>query len=191
MQTADELLASKAMTGDIEAFEELVTRFQQPIFRLAYRMLGQREEAEDAAQEVFVKVYRKIDQFDADKKFSPWLYRIAVNTCISKLRGKKYTTFVPFEESDSGPINYIPTNDPNPLEVVEQRVLNNMIWDTVGKMPDSYRTIIILRYQLELTNQEIADTLGVRKDNVEVKLHRARKSLREALKETLDEYNQQ
>ncbi|NLV15903.1 MAG: sigma-70 family RNA polymerase sigma factor [Syntrophomonadaceae bacterium] len=188
MQTADELLATKAMTGDIEAFEELVIRFQQPVFRLAYRMLGQREEAEDAAQEVFVKVYRKIHQFDADKKFSAWLYRIAVNTCISKLRGKKYTTLVPFEEADSGPTNHVQTNELSPLQALEQQDLNNMIWNTVRNMPDNYRTIIILRYQLDLTNQEIADTLGVRKDNVEVRLHRARKSLREALRKELEEY---
>ena len=89
---SDESLASKSLEGDMSAFEELVNRYKRPVFSLVYRMVGQYQEAEDITQEVFINVYEKLYQFDSNRKFSPWIYRIATNASISALRKKKSYT---------------------------------------------------------------------------------------------------
>lgn len=180
MATPDEVLATQTLHGDMDAFELLLTRHQKMVFKAAYRMMGQREEAEDVVQEVFVTIYSKMDQFDPQKKFSSWLYRITLNTCISKLRSKKNTVLSPFDETAFAPV-YGGKNNDNPLTVLEQKELRHNIWNALVQLPENYRIMLILRYQMDLNNQEIADTLGIKKDNVEVRMHRARKALRNQL----------
>jgi RNA polymerase sigma-70 factor (ECF subfamily) len=180
MSTPDEVLATRTLNGDMDAFEALLVRHQNMVFKAAYRMMGQREEAEDVVQEVFVTIYSKMYQFDPQKKFSSWLYRITLNTCISRLRSKKNMVLSPFDESAFGPA-YRPENRDNPLTVLEQKELRHRIWNALAQLPENYRVILILRYQMDLNNQEIADTLGIKKDNVEVRMHRARKALRQQL----------
>lgn len=84
--TSDELLASRSLNGDLDAFEELVNRFKNRVFALVYRIVGQQQEAEDVTQEVFLAVYEKLYQYDKNKKFAPWIFRIATNASISALR---------------------------------------------------------------------------------------------------------
>lgn len=180
MHTPDEVLAAQTLNGDMDAFEVLLNRHQKMVFKAAYRMMGQREEAEDIVQEVFVSVYSKMYQFNPQKKFSSWLYRITLNTCISRLRTKKNTGFISFDESA-----FVSTDSwqskANPLSVLEQRELNHHIWDALVRLPENYQAVLIMRYQMDFCNQEIADTLGIKKDNVEVRMHRARKALRHQL----------
>ncbi|MGE5544655.1 MAG: RNA polymerase sigma factor [Bacillota bacterium] len=180
MHIPDEILATQTLNGDMDAFEELLNRHQKMVFKAAYRMMGQREEAEDIAQEVFVTVYSKMNQFDPRRKFSSWLYRITLNTCISRLRAKKNAIVCSFEESAFGPADSWQSKV-NPLTVLEQKELNNYIWDALVRLPENYQIILILRYQMDFCNQEIANTLGIKKDNVEVRMHRARKALRHQL----------
>lgn len=181
MLTTDEMLAIRVQKGNVDSFEALVSRYQKPVFRVAYRMLGQKEDAEDAAQEVFLNVFQKIHQYDSTRKFSPWLYRIAVNTCISRLRGKKHMTISHFEESDMSSGSMSMETVPTPQMEIEQRELNEQIWKAAMELPDNYRSVLILRYQMDLSNQEIAEVLNLSKENVEVRLHRARKALRTRL----------
>lgn len=180
MYTPDEVLAVQTLNGDMDAFEILLNRHQKMVFKAAYRMMGQREDAEDIVQEVFVAVYSKISQFDPQKKFSSWLYRITLNTCISRLRAKKNTVFSPFDESAFSPADSWQSKV-NPYNVLEQKELNHHIWEALIQLPENYQVMLILRYQMDLCNQEIADTLGIKKDNVEVRMHRARKALRHQL----------
>jgi len=181
MVVSDETLATKILNGDTGAFEELLTRYDRMVYKVAYRMMGQKEEAEDIAQEVFVTVYRKIGLFDPTQKFSAWLYRITVNTCISRLRSRSKPDLTPFDET------FIPDRIPgnrngyDPLVVLEQKELRQQIWQAMLNLSENYRAMLILRYQMGLSNQEIAETLGIKKDNVEVGMHRARKALRQQL----------
>lgn len=181
MAESNEALAAETLKGDLDAFEELVQRFQQQVFRVAYRMVGQKEEAEDIGQEVFLNVYQKMYQYDVSKPFAPWLYRITVNTCISWLRRKKKVVLLNFDDAATRHIEYEHTEYIDPLVSLEQEELARQIKDTVDRLPEAYRTVLILRYQLDLTNQEIADTLGITRANVEVKVHRARRMLRNLL----------
>ncbi|WP_054695846.1 RNA polymerase sigma factor [Syntrophomonas palmitatica] len=99
--TSDESLAVQALEGDLAAFEELVDRYKNRIFSVVYRMVGQYQEAEDITQEVFIHLYQKLYQFDRDKKFSPWVYRIACNTSITELRKKKRIVWLELDDVHS------------------------------------------------------------------------------------------
>jgi RNA polymerase sigma-70 factor (ECF subfamily) len=176
----DETLASRACSGDLSAYEELVNRYKNSVFAIVCRMVGQYQEAEDITQEVFISVYEKLYQFDTSKRFSPWLYRIATNASISALRRKKKVVMLNFDET------YAQSPDPAPNEfdpeyAYERQELREEILQAIAELPESYRVVIALRYQSDLNNQEIAEILGVSKENVEVKVHRARKALRRIL----------
>lgn len=179
---SDEMLAQSILDGETAAFEELLNRYKKSVFTIAYRMMGNYHEAEDISQEVFVSVYNKLYQFDRSKKFSPWIHRIAVNTCISTMRKRNKVVALNFDES------FIPHYDleqnelsEDPHLVFERKELKTDIDAALMELPESYRTVIILRYQLDLKNQEIADIMGVSRENVEVKIHRARKALRKII----------
>jgi len=177
--------------GNLQAFEELVHRYQRQVFTIAYRMTNQREEAEDIAQEVFITVYQKLYQFDTSRRFAPWIQRITVNTCITRLRKKKKVVLVNFEDNISNradPFLNIDYNDP--AVVYDREELKLDLKEALLQLPESYRAMLILRYQLHMSNQEIADALGITRENVEVKMHRARKSLRKVLLERRDERRQ-
>lgn len=181
MQT-DEMLTAQTLRGEVSAFEELINRYKNSVFAIIYRMTGQYQEAEDISQEVFITVYQKLYQFDNTKKFAPWIHRIAINTCISALRKKNKVALLTFDESflnqHQGEESF---NYGNPDIVLERSELRSEIRAALNELPSSYRSVLVLRYQLDLNNQEIADTLGLNKENVEVKIHRARKALRKIL----------
>ncbi|MGE5405608.1 MAG: RNA polymerase sigma factor [Candidatus Saccharibacteria bacterium] len=187
MGPSDEMLAADTLKGNLDAFEELVGRYQKPVFRVAYRMMGNHEEAEDVAQEVFINVYNKMYQFDPSKKFAPWLFKITTNTCISRLRRKKKVVLLNFEEAATRQIEYEHSDYIDPLANLERAELRETVNKAMLEMPETYRAIIILRYQMDLTNSEIAETLGITRENVEVKMHRARKMLRGILASKLTE----
>ncbi|MCR4400229.1 MAG: sigma-70 family RNA polymerase sigma factor [Syntrophomonadaceae bacterium] len=186
--TADEFLAQQALDGDLDAFEELVLRHQRMVFAVAYRMTGQREEAEDVAQEVFVNLYRKLARFDSSRRFLPWLQRVTVNTCISHLRRRKKVVALSFDDSLAHHSHEQPASALlDPARALEAKELRGDIQHALLRLPESYRAVLILRYQLELSNQEIADLLGVSRENIEVRIHRARKALRKHLLARLEE----
>ncbi len=181
----DEMLATQVLNGELSAFEELVNRYKGSVFSIIYRMLGQYQEAEDISQEVFMIVYQKLYQFDTDKRFGPWIHKIAVNTTISFLRKKKKVTTLTFDETYIQAAEDLPMlNVVDPEITLENKELLEDIESAIKELSDNYKMVIILRYQLELTNQEIADTLGITKENVEVKIHRARKALRKNLQKS-------
>lgn len=184
----DEMLTAHTLQGEVSAFEELINRYKNSVFTIIYRMTGQYQEAEDISQEVFLTVYKKLYQFDNTKKFAPWIHKIAINTCISALRKKNKITTLNFDESLPNQSKWDETyNYGNPYITFEMSELKSDIKSAIDELPDTYKSVLILRYQLDLNNQEIADTLGVNKENVEVKVHRARKALRKILIHKWDE----
>ncbi len=181
--TSDEQLAEQALLGNIAAFEELVNRYKGSVFAIVYRIVGQYQDAEDISQEVFLTLFEKLYQFDNQKRFSPWLHRIAVNASISALRKRKGIVNLNFDESFvSVAINHRNKFDAgDPYLMLERNELREEIGTAIMQLPESYRTVIALRYQMEFNNQEIADILDVTKDNIEVKVHRARMALRKRI----------
>lgn len=178
---SDEQIIERVLKGHTQDYRELMQRHQAAVFRLAYRILGRREEAEDAAQETFVKAYRKLNTCRERRKFWRWLRRIALNICLGKLsRGRP---------SDN--VNELPDADCLPHGSVESEVLMRAQMEDIRRaiagLPDAYRTTVILRYQEELSYKEIAELLGETLTAIQVRLHRARKMLAARLEVMTDE----
>jgi len=184
----DEMLTARVLCGEVSAFEELINRYKMSVFTIIYRMTGQYQEAEDISQDVFITVYQKLHQFDNSKRFAPWIHRIAINTCISALRKKNKIILLNFDESYSNQYeSEYHYNYGDPDLFLQRTELKAEIKTALNALPESYRLVLALRYQADLDNQEIADTLGVNKENIEVKIHRARKSLRKILLKNWEE----
>ncbi len=187
----DDMLTARTLRGDVAAFEELINHYKNSVFTIIYRMTGQYQEAEDICQDVFITVYQKLHQYDSSKRFAPWIHRIAINTTISALRKKNKMITLNFDESYSQPEpdNHYDYGDPQLF--LERNELKAEIKKAFSSLPESYQVMLALRYQLDLDNQEIAEALGITKENVEVKIHRARKSMRKAILKNRDERGKQ
>jgi len=185
---SDESLVIDTLNGDLAAFEELVNRYKNRVFSIVYRMIGQYQEAEDITQEVFINIYEKLYQFDTGKKFAPWVYRIASNTSISALRKKKNVVVLDFDDVQHVTYeNSIAGESYNPQFIYEREELKGLINEAIMELPENYRMVIILRYQMDLDNQEIASILDISKENIEVRVHRARKALRQIIQKRWEE----
>lgn len=163
---------------DANAFAELVRRYQGRLYRLAYRMLGNAEEAQDATQEAFLRAYRALSSFRLDASFSPWMYRIATNVCLDMLRSRR-----PQASLDESPLD-----PPAALSVegaVAQRERIRAVAEAVGRLPVGLRTVFLLRHEAELSYEEISQTLGLPLNTVRTRLFRARNALKGLLKEWL------
>ncbi|MEQ8201555.1 MAG: sigma-70 family RNA polymerase sigma factor [Syntrophomonadaceae bacterium] len=187
----DETLTAMILRGDVSAYEQLINRYKNSVFTIIYRMTGQYQEAEDISQDVFITVYQKLHQYDSSKRFAPWIHRIAINTTISALRKKNKVITLNFDEtySQQEPEYHYDYGDPQLF--LERNELKAEIKQAFASLPESYQVVLALRYQLDLDNREIAEALGVTKENVEVKIHRARKSLRKAILKNRDERGKQ
>lgn len=179
----DEMLARQTMRGKLSAFEELVERYKNVVFSVVYRILGQYQEAEDVTQEVFITIYEKMHLFDSSRKFGPWINRIAVNTSVTYLRKNHKVITLSFDETIGKQYDhpYRVTYEDDPELVFEKTELKREIDAALMELSEQYRLIIVLRFRMELSNQEISEYLGISKENVEVKVHRARKALRKII----------
>jgi RNA polymerase sigma-70 factor, ECF subfamily len=172
-QDGDELqLIERAVAGDERAFAELVTRYQTAVYNLAYRMLGDAGEAEDAAQEVFLRIYRRLATYDADHRFSTWVLSIASHYCIDLLRRKR-PWLVPLENIS----NWMRARSRGPeaaaLAVEQQDIVRSLL----AKLPEHYRLVLLLRYWHDLGYEEIAQVVDLPVSTIKARLHRARNAL--------------
>jgi RNA polymerase sigma-70 factor (ECF subfamily) len=173
----DRLLVQAALGGDQLAFGELVTRYQTAVYNMAYRMLGDPTEAEDAAQEVFVRAWNQLHTFQLDRRFSTWLLSIASHYSIDLLRRRK-----PQAPLDDVAL-YVPSDDPEPEELAIRSEQSDMVRQLLNTLPDKYRSVTVLRYYNDLSYDEIARVTGLTESAVKTQLHRARKMLAEELAE--------
>lgn len=167
-----------AQAGDRRAFGQLVETFQRPVYSLAYRFLGNADDADDAAQEAFVKAYRAIASFDESRSFSTWLLSITAHHCIDRLRRHRLDAV----SLDSLPAWREPASMADDPE--RQALRSAEAVDMVGlllKLPDDHRLVVILRYWHDLGYAEIADMLGDTESAVKSRLHRARRQLAELM----------
>ena len=175
-RTEERALIARAREGDHAAFGELVERYQGAVYGLAYRMLGRRDEAEDAAQEVFYKLYRQLARYDPERLFSTWTLAIATNHCIDQLRRRRLR-LVPLEETASAARDVAP----GPEALAIGRDGDERLVRLLGELPERYRTVLVLRYWHDLAVGEIATTLGIPEGTVKTQLHRARRALGERM----------
>lgn len=174
----------EVLKGDQEAFGEIVELFKDKVFQICYRMLGNRHEAEDIAQEAFVRAYVNIHSFNLNKKFSTWLYRIATNLCIDRIRKKKPDSFLDEEVAGTDGLNLysqIAAEGKSPDSEVETMELQEIVQREILKLPDKYRIVIVLRYMDDLSLKEISEVLDMPLGTVKTRIHRAREALRKQL----------
>jgi RNA polymerase sigma-70 factor, ECF subfamily len=184
----DHDLIALARTGSEKAYRELLDRYQRPVFSLVYRMVRDRELAEDLAQETFVKVFNHLDRFNPKYKFSSWIFKIASNLAIDTLRKREPVTVSldgsrhaeTAEEIESTRIT-VESKDENPEEFLEAKELGQEIERAIGMLRPDYRTAILLRHVEGRAYEEIAEVMGVPLGTVKTFIHRARGELRETL----------
>jgi RNA polymerase sigma-70 factor, ECF subfamily len=175
---SDRDLVLSARRGEAEAYGELVRRYQTAVFNACYRLLGNRHEAEDLAQEAFIRAYERLDTFDVDRPFSPWIRRVAVNLGLNRLHSAGPPGFSLDDERDEPPS----APDENPEAAREHIERAEALRAALASLPPHYRAVVELRHFQELSYDEIAAALSIPLSDVKSHLFRARKLLAEKLR---------
>jgi RNA polymerase sigma-70 factor (ECF subfamily) len=181
---SDQALVGKIRAGDFQAFEALVNRHEGKVYRLAMRMLRNQEDAEDALQETFLQVYRGLKGFEGRSTFSTWLFRLATNVCLMKIRhrGTEPAQLLPLEEylprHEEGEHPQIQDWPDKPEEVLLNKESRQKMLEALERLPAEYRAVFILRDIEGLSNAEAGEALGISVAAVKSRLHRARLTLR-------------
>lgn len=161
----------RARRGDRAAFARLVEAYQGPVYNLAYRMLGNSTDAEDATQETFIRMYAKLHTYQPDKKLASWVLSIASHYCIDRLRRRKGEML----SLDDEPVAVmLPSRQEGPETVAMRGEVREEVQRAVDRLAPAYRVPLILRYWYDLSYQEIADIMGLTVQAVKSRLHRAR-----------------
>lgn len=187
-RASDRQVVAWAQDGDEAAFRELVRRYQRPVFSLIYRMVRDRELAEDLGQETFVKVLNAIDSYRPEHKFSSWVFKIANNAAIDHLRRKELDALsldgapdAVTSERRAATALQVRDRTESPLEELEARELGSQIEQAIAKLRPEYRACIVLRHVEGRAYEEIATVLGLPLGTVKTYIHRARAELRDHL----------
>jgi RNA polymerase sigma-70 factor (ECF subfamily) len=176
--TTDENILERALTGDAEAFGEIVRRWERRIFALAYGMLGREEDARDATQETFLAAFRSLRGFRGEAKVSSWLHRIAVNQCITRQRRAKVRGEAALDdeqEKDAG--NFAAPSSYLPSRVVEGKQTTQAVRRAINSLPVELRQVVVMKEFEDLTFREIADALELPMSTVKSRLYTALKQL--------------
>lgn len=176
MQKTDEELAALVMSGDSEIFGELVERYEKRLLRYARKFLFGREDMEDLVQDVFLKAYQNIQSFSADKRFSPWIYRIAHNVFINKLKRRKFEPMNFFPDADTlfpHPVSSENADSESIREEVKKQINESM--DAVGV---KYKEVLVLHYFEEMSYKEISEVLEIPVSTVGVRIKRGKEKLK-------------
>ncbi len=168
-----------ARAGDEAAFTTLVEAYQSPIYNLCYRMLGEAGEAEDAAQETFLRAYSQLASYDANRSFKTWLFSIANHHCIDRLR-KRRLTWLSIDD-DLPPHPALQEQAPGPEEASVRREQSEAMQKLLAKLPPDDRSVVVMRYWYDLSYEEIADATRTTMSAVKSRLHRARGHLGDML----------
>ncbi len=176
--TSDEQIVQQALTGDAEAFGEIVRRWERRIFALAFGMLGREEDARDATQETFLAAFRNLRGFRGDAKVSSWLHRIAINQCITRQRRAKVRneTGIDQEAERDAAVFSLPASV-SPSYVAEGRERIEAVRRAIGALPNELRQVVVMKEFEELTFQEISDVLNLPLSTVKSRLYTALRQL--------------
>jgi len=185
-EAAEQVLLRRLRRRDEQAFNELVLRYQDRVFGLCLRMLGNRDEAEDIAQEVFCTVFKSVRSFRGESKFSTWLYRVTLNHCKNRLKylGRRHyretRSIEDVAESRFDDTAALPRTG-RPDQRMEQAELQRLVGEAIAALEEEQRALLLLRDVQELSYQEIVEITGLPEGTVKSRLHRARMALKERL----------
>lgn len=186
MREDDRELVAQALKGDERAFRSLLSRYERAVYNICLKMVRDREEARDLAQEAFTKVFSMLDRYNPSYAFSNWLFKITSNLCIDSMRKRRVST-LPMDQpvqSSEGEFERqyaSPTDGPDKTLLKKERMA--MLARVIDSLPDHYRIMIVLRHQQDLSYDEIAEVLDVPLGTVKARIHRAREMLKNRLVE--------
>lgn len=182
--TTDEELVARSRGGDLDSFNELVLRWERPIYALAYRVIGREEDARDVAQDTFLRAYRSLGGFKGQAKFSSWLYRITLNLCRDWMRRQRRAPFVQTPEGmDLIELATETTPSESIEDLVSRKELGRAVAAAMATLPEEQRTAIVLKEYHGLTFQEIADLQGCPLSTVKTRLYQGLTVLRRQLEQ--------
>jgi RNA polymerase sigma-70 factor (ECF subfamily) len=178
----DAELIRRALDGNESAFAGLLDKYRRQVYALAIKMLGRAEDAEDAAQDAFIRAFSSLESCDPDRPFSRWIYRITYNLCVDRYRRRRLVMVSIDQPADSEgpPKEYVDTS-PSPDEAFEGRDADRRLMELLSALPPRYRAVVVLRHQQELSYEEIADVMSLPLGTVKARIHRAHNMLRKAL----------
>lgn len=179
--TVDSELISRAAGGDASAFQALVERHRSMVYRVAYQFAGNHHDAEDIAQEVFIKVYRSLGRFRQDAQLSSWMYRIVMNACIDHRRRYSPAGAAPFGEEAEQKMLNTPEEAPGPEATAYAGELGQVLEAEINRLPQGQRIVFVMRHHQGLKLCEIAEALGLAEGTVKRQLHAAVHRLRQSL----------
>ncbi|MHA0858098.1 RNA polymerase sigma factor SigW [Paenibacillus sp. CMAA1364] len=188
MDQLENRLTKLAIKGDQQAFAEIVELYKDKIYFLGYRMLNNRQEAEDVVQETFLRVFKSLDRYDPNQKFSTWIYRIATNLSIDRLRKRKPTYSLDADMNDQEGLDgysILPGDDRTPESEVLLSETKQIVYKAIESLPVKYKSVMILRYLQEMSLQEISDVLDMPVTTIKTRVHRGREFLRKSLEHKL------
>ena len=182
MTVTDEELVSRSRGGDADSFNQLILRWERPIYALAYRVIGREEDARDVVQETFLRAYRALPGFKGQAKFSSWLYRIALNLCRDWIRRQRRAPVMQMPEGVD-PVDLAAEAEPAESieDLVARKELGAIVEEAMTLLPEEQRTAIILKEYHGLTFQEIADLQGCPLSTVKTRLYQGLSVLRRHL----------
>lgn len=166
----------QALHGDQQAFGQLMHRYAGAVFNLAYRMLGNAQDAEDAAQEIFLRAYTRLESYDRERRFSTWLLSIGSNYCIDRLRRRRFA-WLTLDDVAFGMASQEPGPERSALRNEQQAVVQQAL----QRLPETYRLVTVLRYWHDLSYEEIAQVTNLTISTIKTRLHRARHMLADVL----------
>ncbi len=187
-------LVDRARMGDVEAFEQLIESCQKKVFNIAYKMIGNYDDANELAQEVFLKAFRSIKKFKGDSLFSTWIYKVTANVCLDEIRRRKKRIVLSLDEdielNDGEVKRQIPDSSPTPDLEAETNEIKDAVNKSIQELPDDYKSVIILRDIQGFSYDEISTIVNCPEGTVKSRINRARQALKKILsrkKELLSE----
>ncbi|MDQ3301107.1 MAG: sigma-70 family RNA polymerase sigma factor [Myxococcota bacterium] len=187
MTELERTLLRRLRDRDERAFRELLEAHRDRVYNITYRMLGNRAEAEDVAQEVFITVFKTIDQFREESKFSTWLYRVTVNHCKNRIKylarrhDRDRDELDETSQQQNGAIAGTPPRTPQPDKALASAQMESILQDAIKTLDDDHRIVVVLRDIEDLSIEEICEITGLPDGTVKSRLHRARLALRRKL----------
>lgn len=178
-RVSDEALVTMTLNGQSAAFEELVRRYERQIYSLALRMMNNQEDANDVAQDIFIKIYHGLSKFDESRKFFSWMYKLALNVCYTQLKKRPPESYTLDNVIDFAPL--IPDKDTYPEDYFESKELRELVQQAISELPESFRVPVLLRYMEELSYQQIADVMDLPVSTIETRLYRGKALLQKRL----------
>lgn len=182
---SDEELVEKVKKGDVDAYEEIVKKYENKVFGIVYHMIKNQNDVEDLAQEVFIKVYKNLSKFKGDSSLYTWIYKITVNLCLDEMKKRKNIIYLDekLEVEDGELERELPSSDKTQVELYEEKELKENLHKCIGKLPEKQRVMIVLRDIKGFSYEEISEITSVKLGTVKSQINRARLKLKELLDE--------